>query len=54
MSNKEFLKVINDKELISAYKELYNGVYMKVRSLIPNYLEKQTPFIINRLHLLEL
>lgn len=44
---KEFCeKVINDKELISAYKELYNGVYMKVRSLIPNYLEKQTPFII--------
>ena len=39
-------KVINDSELISAYKELYNGVYMKVRSLIPTYLEKQTSFII--------
>ena len=44
---KEFCeKVVNNAELISAYKELYNGVYMKVRSLIPNYLEKQTPFII--------
>ena len=40
-------KVIKDSELISAYKELYNGVYMKVKSLIPNYLEKQTSFIIN-------
>jgi hypothetical protein len=39
-------KVVNDSELIHAYKELYNGVYMKVRSLIPNYLEKQTAFII--------
>lgn len=50
MSNKNYeefcKKVVNDAELISAYKELYNGVYMKVRSLIPNYLEKQTPFII--------
>ena len=40
-------KVVNDSELINAYKELYNGVYLKVRSLIPNYLEKQTSFIIN-------
>lgn len=40
-------KVVNDSELINAYKELYNGVYMKVRSLIPNYLEKQTSFIID-------
>ena len=38
--------VANDLELITAYKKLYNDVYMKVRSLIPNYLEKQTPFII--------
>ena len=38
--------VANDLELITAYKEFYNDVYMKVRSLIPNYLEKQTPFII--------
>ena len=44
---KEFCdKVVNDLELINSYKELYNGVYMKVRSLIPNYLEKQTPFVI--------
>ncbi len=44
---KEFCeKVVKDSELINAYKELYNGVYMKVRSLIPNYLEKQTSFII--------
>ena len=40
-------KVVNDSELINTYKELYNGVYMKVRSLIPNYLEKQTSFIIH-------
>ena len=40
-------KVVNDSELINAYKELYNGVYLKVRSLIPNYLEKQTSFIID-------
>lgn len=44
---KEFCdKVVNDLELINAYRELYNGVYMKVRSLIPTYLEKQTSFII--------
>ncbi len=43
---KEFCdKVVNDLELINAYRELYNGVYMKVRSLIPTYLEKQTSFI---------
>ena len=40
-------KVVNDSELINAYKELYNGVYLKVRDLIPNYLEKQTSFIID-------
>ena len=39
-------KITNDEVLISAYKELYNGIYMKVRNLIPSYLEKQTPFII--------
>ena len=44
---KEFCdKVINDLELVNSYKELYNRIYMKVRSLIPNYLEKQTSFII--------
>ena len=43
---KEFCdKVVNDLELINAYRELYNGVYMKVRSLIPTYLEKQTSFM---------
>ena len=40
-------KVVNDSDLINAYKELYNGVYLKVRDLIPNYLEKQTSFIID-------
>ena len=39
-------KITSDEALISAYKELYNGIYMKVRNLIPSYLEKQTPFII--------
>ena len=39
-------KITNDEALITAYKELYNGIYMKVRTLIPSYLEKQTPFII--------
>lgn len=39
-------KIVEDKQLIDTYKELYNGVYMKVRSLVPSYLEKQTPFII--------
>ena len=49
---KEFCdKVKNDSELINSYKELYNGVYMKVRSLIPNYLEKQTAFIIQAITL---
>ena len=44
---KEFCdKAINDLELVNSYKELYNRIYMKVRSLIPNYLEKQTSFII--------
>ena len=40
-------KVRNEKELISTYKELYNNIYMKVRNLVPNYLEKQIPFIIS-------
>ena len=47
---KEFKnKIVSDKDLINAYKELYNGIYMQVRSLIPSYLEKQTPFIIQSL-----
>ena len=39
-------KIVKEEALINAYKELYNGIYMKVRTLIPSYLEKQTPFII--------
>lgn len=39
-------KIIEDKQVVDAYKELYNGINMKVRSLIPLYLEKQTSFII--------
>ena len=47
---KEFKnKIVSDKDLINTYKELYNGIYMQVRSLIPSYLEKQTPFIIQSL-----
>lgn len=38
--------IFEDANLFEAYKELYNGIYLKVRSLIPSYLEKQTAFII--------
>ena len=48
----EFInKVINDNELINTYKELYNSIYMKVRDLVPNYLDKQIPFIISSVSL---
>ena len=39
-------KAFDDEKLFESYKELYNGIYMKVRSLIPSYLENQTAFII--------
>ncbi len=39
-------KVLNDKELINAYSELYNGVSDRVKDLIPSYLVNQTSFII--------
>ena len=48
----EFInKVINENELINTYKELYNSIYMKVRDLVPNYLDKQIPFIISSVSL---
>ncbi len=39
-------KIINDEKLISAYRELYDGIYNKVSNLIPTYLTAQIPFII--------
>ena len=48
----EFInKVINENELINTYKELHNSIYMKVRELVPNYLDKQIPFIISSVSL---
>ena len=40
-------KIVNNKELIDAYQELYNAIYNKVSKLVPAYLVKQIPFIIS-------
>ena len=42
-------KVTDDQELVNSYKELFNGIYHKVSSLIPPYLESQSRFIVSAL-----
>ena len=42
-----FLKISRNEEV--SYKELFNGIYHKVSSLIPPYLESQSRFIVSAL-----